>query len=207
VIPRRVLEDARGLVRASRPNESGGILVGRLYRDVETRDLFADVTAAIPAQHTTSAVDRLTFTPETWAAAATELDRRGRGEIYLGWFHSHPGPEQCASCPDEKKALCALGHGFLSADDRLFHRVVFPRAYSFALVFSPTTGDEIEHALFGWRRGVLEKREAHVTGNGRERSIPLDAKVPDETPRGGNEHVTECPSEDTRRKHDPRASS
>ena len=207
VIPRTVLEEARDLVRAARPNESGGILVGRLHRDIESRDVFAEVTAQIPAQYTTSSVDRLTFTPETWAAAGAALERRDRGEIYLGWFHFHRVLDQCASCPDEKRGRCELAKGFLSADDRHLHRVVFPRAYTVALVFSPTAGDGVEHALFGWRYGALEKRGFYVTGDPGARRIPGDAREPHTTRTGGNEHVTESSSEDERRRSDPCGSS
>jgi proteasome lid subunit RPN8/RPN11 len=218
VIPRGILDETRRLVSASRPNESGGILVGRLHRDVESRDIFAEVTAHIPAEHTTSTPERLTFTVDTWTAAREVLESRRRGEVFLGWYHFHPAPGDCASCPDERRSLCALTQGFLSSDDLELHRVVFPRAYSFALVFSPRVGGdvvgreppaeepqfnpraegEVEHTLFGWRRGVLERRDFLVTGTAGDDRAPDDATVTERSGTGGNERVTDGPSETQR---------
>ncbi len=190
IVPQRILDQTRDLARGARPNETGGILIGYLHRDTDSNDLFAEITGQIPVAHATRDVERLTFTAETWAAARAALELRNRQEIYLGWWHSHPVREWCGECPKEKRAACSLSRGFLSVDDRQLHRVAFPRAYTCALVVSDVDDDNVGHALFGWRRGVLERRGFHVSGNTELVYVPAAAARPAEN------RSTECPSEE-----------
>ena len=76
----------------------------------------------------------------------------------VGWWHSHPVLEWCKDCAPEKRAQCALAQGFLSEDDRLLHRTVFPRAYSVALVVNDLESGPT-FSLFGWSRGLIAARE------------------------------------------------
>jgi proteasome lid subunit RPN8/RPN11 len=162
LIPDRVLEEARALTAGAGPSETGGVLVGHLYRDPDRAVLFAEVTAQVPARHTEANATKLTFTPATWTEVRAALALRNRGEIMLGWWHSHPVREWCKKCPEERRRQCALARGFLSDDDRLLHRTVFPRAYSVALVASDVEGGPT-FTLFGWRRGLLEERTFHLS--------------------------------------------
>lgn len=210
VVPQTILDETRDLARGARPNETGGILIGYLHRDSESSELFAEITGQILAVHTTGEVDRLSFTPETWAAARRALDLRNRQEIYLGWWHSHPVREWCRDCPSEKRAACSLSQGFLSADDRQLHRVAFPRAYTCALVVSDVDDDNVGHALFGWRRGVLERRGYYLSGHAEVVHVPELATGPeehrsmeiqsDELESEGGGHAKECASNDGRRR-------
>ncbi len=217
VVSQRVLDETRDLARRARPNETGGILIGHLHRDTESNELFAEITGQIPAVHAMGNVDRLTFTAETWAAAGRALELRNRGETYLGWWHSHPVREWCRDCPKEKREACSLSRGFLSADDRQLHRVAFPRAYTCALVVSDVDDETIEHALFGWRRGVLERRGFHVSGNARlvhmegPTASASELESTDAQSDGleseGGDHAEECSSNDRRRRSDRNASA
>jgi hypothetical protein len=164
LIPRRLLDEARELAVRAGDNETGGILIGHLHRDASLPELFVEITAQIPAEHAPAEVNRLTFTPETWTAAQAAVDLRRSEEVFLGWWHYHVIKEICRNCPDEKKIACQWAHGFLSEDDRLLHRTVFPRAYTCALVVSDIAdGHDVAFSLFGWRRGILEARGFHVT--------------------------------------------
>jgi proteasome lid subunit RPN8/RPN11 len=210
VVPQTILDQTRDLAQSARPNETGGILIGYLHRDTESNELFAEITGQIPAAHTTGDVDRLSFTPETWAAARRALDLRNRQEIYLGWWHSHPVREWCRDCPKEKRAACALARGFMSADDRQLHRVAFPRAFTCALVVSDVDDDNVAHALFGWRRGVLERRGFHVSGRANVVHVPESSARTEEhesmetqwheLEQEGGDHAKECASNDGRRR-------
>ena len=53
---------------------------------------------------------------------------------------------------------------FLSEDDRLLHRAVFPGAWNLALVVNDVAYDDPTLSLFGWRRGLLALRGHHVLG-------------------------------------------
>jgi hypothetical protein len=157
LLPDSVLDEVAAITHEHRGQETGGILVGHLCRDAGQR-LFVDITAQVPARYTTSAPTRLTFTPDSWADVRAAVALRGREEIMLGWWHSHPVRAWCASCPPECRSTCSLAAGFLSPEDRRLHRVVFPRAYSVALVASDAGETAPAFALFGWRRGELVPR-------------------------------------------------
>jgi hypothetical protein len=157
VIPGQTLQEAVALTKAAPATEIGGILIGHLHRDPSGGDLCVEVTAQIAARHTLGSAVKLTFTSETWTDVRRAIALRARGELMLGWWHSHCAREWCKACPTDRQALCPLATGFLSADDRTLHRTMFPSAFSLALVVTNAiTG--IESKLFGWRSGVLEPR-------------------------------------------------
>ncbi len=163
-IPRQVHEEAAALTRAAAENETGGILIGHLHRDSGIPDIFAEVTAQVPAEHTRGTSTRLTFTPETWTAVDAAIKLRRRHEVYLGFWHSHPVQEWCKDCPPEKQRGCNLAKGFFSADDQALFRTCFSRAYNLALVSSVIATGEVKHSLFGWRRGLIEPRGYYIIG-------------------------------------------
>jgi hypothetical protein len=159
-IPQRVLDEAAALTRGSEGIETGGILIGRLHHDV-LPEIFAEVTALIPAEHTRGTVAKLTFTAETWSAASAALRLRNRRELYGGWFHSHPVREFCKDCTPEKQKTCHLARDFFSEDDRAVMRAAFPRAYSVGLVANDTAFG-LTWSLFGWREGKIHPRGFYV---------------------------------------------
>ena len=164
LIPAEVLEETAALTLAHAGVETGGILIGHLQRDETAAELYLEVTAQIPARHTEGSLTKLTFTPETWSDARAAIALRRRGEIQLGTWHSHPVKAMC-QCPEEKRRNgCPLGRGFFSADDRVLHRTVFSRAFNVGLVVSDIRDAPPSFALFGWRRGLIERRGFHRIG-------------------------------------------
>lgn len=158
LIPDRVLEEASAIAIEQSGSETGGVLIGHLRRDSVGGDLFLEVTAQVPARHTEATSAKLTFTAETWSDAKTAIELRGRDEIQLGWWHVHPVKTWCRCPPEKRPNGCPLGRGFLSADDRALHRTVFARAFNVALVVSEVHEPQPTLALFGWRRGTIERR-------------------------------------------------
>lgn len=164
-IPPAILMQAEALKTEAEEKETGGILIGYLWRDSESTEIFAEVTALVPAQHTVAQSTKLTFTAETWEAVQTAIRLRRRGEIFLAWHHTHPSRFWCR-CEPEAQKQCPLGKQFFSADDCALHRTVFSRAFHVALV----TGDrpleaggwEMDHALYGWRNGTIVPRGYHL---------------------------------------------
>lgn len=161
-VPRTVLEETGALARAAEAKETGGILVGHLHRDPDVGGLFSHVTAQIPATHAEADRAKLSFTAQVWTDVRAALALRGRGEIMLGWWHSHPVREWCKDCPEESRSRCALTADFFSDHDRALHRTVFPRAYSLGLVVNDVAVDAPTFSLFGWRSGLIETRGFHV---------------------------------------------
>jgi len=157
-----VLEAAIALARTAPGLETGGVLVGGLQHDDSGSELFLDVQALLPARHAVSQPDRLTFTADTWADAHAALALRGRGESLVGWMHSHP--HFCAKCPPEAQRRCLLARPFLSEHDRALHRAVFGRPFDVALLVTDHGAAGHSCALFGWRRGLIERRGYHLSG-------------------------------------------
>ena len=145
--------------------ETGGILIGHLYKDASLPEIAVVVTAQIPARHTVSKTTKLTFTAETWTAVQAALDLRRSGEKMVGWFHSHPSFAFCnPECPPERRATCALQKPFLSGDDLLLHRAVFAKAWQVALLCNNADAG-LEFALFGWRHGLVQRRGFTLLGD------------------------------------------
>jgi proteasome lid subunit RPN8/RPN11 len=162
-IPRHLLDETAALARAAGSVEIGGILVGHLYRDAGSGEVFADVTAQIHAAHAQGDRSSLKFTPESWTQVRGVIDLRARDELMLGWYHSHPVHAWCAGCPVESRRRCALSNRFFSAHDRSLHRTVFSRAWGLALVVNDIGDGGPTHSLFGWRHGLVQSRGFHLS--------------------------------------------
>jgi hypothetical protein len=163
-VSQRVLDEAAEQTHAQEGTETGGILIGRLWRDVAAGEIFAEVTAQIPAEYASGTNVKLTFTPLVWTAADAALQLRRKGEIYLGYWHSHPVRAWCKGkeCTAEKQKTCSLGKGFFSADDEAVMRAAFPRAYSIAIVANDTAFTDLTFSMFGNRNGITQPRGFYV---------------------------------------------
>ena len=195
LLPARVLEEAADLARTEEGIETGGLLIGHLHHDPGMGELLVEVTAQLPARHTCGDATKLTFTAQTWTEARATLALRGKDEIMLGWWHSHPVRHWCRNCPLDRQRDCALARGFLSADDRALHRAIFPSAYSVALLASDVAFDEVSFSLFGWRQGRLEPRGFHRRKEGA--TVPGSAtgsRSGERSTRESNEADTEQPA-------------
>lgn len=166
IVPAHVFEQAEAQARAAETVETGGFLVGHLHRDTKTGDFFSVVNDQIPAEHTVAEAMRLTFTPESWAAAEAAIKARGRNERCMGWWHFHPW--WCAKCPPENRAQCTLDAGFFSSEDVQLHANCFAMADQFALLLSGKEGGALERACFGWRGGVVAARGYHLMSPARD---------------------------------------
>ncbi|MGE0553218.1 MAG: Mov34/MPN/PAD-1 family protein [Gemmatimonadales bacterium] len=165
-VPGELLEQARARVASERERETGGVLVGHLCRDPARGRLFVLATGQIPALAAVGDATSLSFTAETWTETRAELDRRARGEIMVGWWHSHPVHLWCRDCTIECRRLCALDRGMFSESDRRLHRTVFPRAFAVGLVLSDTGNGPPGVAAFGWRDGLIARRGYHTLPEG-----------------------------------------
>jgi hypothetical protein len=163
-IPRQILDEAEAITLSSQGTETGGILIGHLHRDEGLPEVFAEITAQIPARASGGRA-KLSFNADTWMAVRAAVEIRSKHELYLGFWHSHPVSEWCKNndCSIEKQLNCPLARGFFSQDDQALLRTVFPRAYSVGLVCSDLPLGRPAFSLFGWRRGMIESRGFHIT--------------------------------------------
>jgi proteasome lid subunit RPN8/RPN11 len=162
-IVRHVLEDVVRLTRQAEQVETGGFLIGHLRRDGTGPDVFMEVTAQVPAACAVGEQTRLRFTPDSWTAARSAIALRRRREMLLGWWHSHPVKQwNCRDCPPDRRNACEVCRGFLSEHDRALHRAVFFRAWCVAMVLSDVDQNDPVASLFGWNRGLIERRGFYV---------------------------------------------
>jgi hypothetical protein len=179
----KVLEQCSVLTRRAGAMETGGVLIGRICRDDAGGDLFLDITAQIPAP-AEGALTKLSFTADTWSQVQSAINQRCTNEIWLGWWHSHSYTKfEAESCASEKSAASrerAIATAFLSEEDRLLHRVVFPRAESIALLITDSPVSGMSWAAFGWRGGQVKPRAFHL----------VDVPLPDEFTNLGENHAT-----------------
>jgi hypothetical protein len=161
-LPDSVLHEATSLTREAGEIETGGVLIGHLGHDA-LPDIWAEITALIPARHTVGDTRKLTFTTDTWTDVRQAIALRGRHELALGWFHSHPQFAWCRErkCSVEAQRQCSAAAGFLSADDVALHRTMFARAFSVALLMTHSINGIVPR-LYGWRSGSLEPRGYRV---------------------------------------------
>ncbi len=164
-IPQIVLDEATELARTvgevgtGDEVETGGILVGKLYRDRTSGILFSRITGQLPAEHTIATRHSLRFTPETWASVDQVMrlratDEVARNEIVLGWWHVHGW--FCEFCPPENRALCAFSSPAFSLADRDVHREVFQKPWSIALLLSFLGEERPSYDVFAWSQGQIE---------------------------------------------------
>jgi hypothetical protein len=162
----QVLEQVSVRTRQAGELETGGVLIGYVHRDPASAEIFIEITAQIPAD-ARSELTRLSFTPDTWSHVHSAVQARGGGEIWLGWWHSHsffkhrdekrPGEVQTEDQAAKQSAI-----PFLSSEDRLLHRTVFPRAYSVALLITDSPTNGMSWGLFGWQSTDIARRSFHV---------------------------------------------
>ena len=157
--------------------ETGGILAGHLYKDNASYELFAVISALIPAEHTDATSVKLSFSPETWQAARAAVQSRGRGEIRPARFIPIPLASG-ASAARKRKRRAQLRSQFFSADDQALHRAVFMAPFLIALVMGDRPlleggWDEAVPSMYGWRDGAVEPRPFYLI-----ESDPCDTPVP-----------------------------
>jgi proteasome lid subunit RPN8/RPN11 len=126
--------------------ESGGVLVGQVYGDTATEELFVEVIHAIPARLAAATATSLRFTPETWQEINIEKQKRFQGQqlLTVGWYHSH----LVATRLLDKNGKVGYTDLFFSIDDMFIHEHFFKEPWHVALVLSP---HHQQRVFFQWR--------------------------------------------------------
>lgn len=105
--------------------EQGGILLGRIYRDPERKQVVGVVHAAIPGQGAQGSTTGLRMDTTVWAAMLGRLDQLRKDDQrdlhVVGWYHTHPNE---------------LGV-FMSATDQETQSRFFNQDWHFSLVLNP----------------------------------------------------------------------
>jgi len=166
LIPRHVIDEAVSEARQMPDREVGGVLLGHLRRDPDSREVHLEVTCLVPCESTEATETSVTFTHQTWARVREVTDLRGEGELIVGWVHSHPF-RLCAECPKPVPAECQAKVLFYSADDEFLMELTFPRPFMVGLLAAvePRLEEALGHPpvkLYGWRNGQIRPRGFEV---------------------------------------------
>jgi len=166
-ITEETIDKAVQVSKNSGKTESGGILVGYLCRDSHSdhaSDIFAVITAQIhaPVENEDARETSIRFTPATWSHLRGALRDRHKEEMILSWYHSHPFLKSiCGDVTECKDATCTRSVFFSNADVQ-FHRIAFSSAYSTALVIGDAPCSGVSYGLYGWRWGMVVKRDFYI---------------------------------------------
>lgn len=101
--------------------ESGGVLVGHPFQDLDNLStVFIIIAAAVRQDTSNRSVGHFTVNPQDIAITREEVERQYPGLAVVGWYHSHPG------------------HGiFLSGQDMQIVRSLYNASWHVALVVDP----------------------------------------------------------------------
>ena len=91
---------------------------------------------------------------------------RGREEMILGWWHTHPF--FCRNCPQERRNRCPLSVPAFSPADRQLHREVFQAPWSVALLVSYLGREQPSFDCFVWNKGLIEAEPLHILPHRRQ---------------------------------------
>ena len=122
-----VLDEILDFSQRQLEREIGGFLMGGLYEDGSA---YIEIDQFLPATRTDSAFASLKFTHETWARLNKQIANEFKGQIVLGWHHTHPG----------------FGI-FLSHHDLFIHKNFFSQPWQVAMVVDPR---QHELGFFCW---------------------------------------------------------
>ena len=163
LVDRGVLEESVEEAREDPEREIAGFLLGKLHRDVKSKEVFLAVTGLASAAGTTEAdATSVTYTPASFAHAREMIQLRGAGEVIVGWYHSHPF-RLCAECPLPTPPECLNKILFYSQDDIHLMETTFEQPYMVGLLAAvePRIEEAIGHLpvkLYGWRDGQIQQR-------------------------------------------------
>ncbi len=108
------------------PNiETGGVLVGYPFKEVNRDTEFVIITSVIEQKGEKSNAYHFKVLPEEIIRSRKLLDEIHPGLLFAGWYHSHPG------------------HGvFLSSQDKEIVRSIYDSSWQLSIVFDSISGKE-----------------------------------------------------------------
>jgi proteasome lid subunit RPN8/RPN11 len=101
--------------------EQGGILLGEVFRDPQTKITYAVAEHAIPGRSARGTPGYIEMTHETWKEMYDHADRLNTELPIIGWYHTHPNSLDV----------------FMSGTDRATQARVFKHDWQFAIVLNP----------------------------------------------------------------------
>ena len=167
LIEHGVLEESVFEARDNEQREIAGFLLGHVHHDERNKEAFVAVTGLASSAGTTEADETsVTYTPASFAHVREMIKLRNRGEVVVGWYHSHPF-KLCAECPLPTPPECIAKILFYSSDDFHLMETTFEQPYMVGLLAAVESRLEaaVGHLpvkLYGWREGQIKERGFEV---------------------------------------------
>jgi len=99
-----LLREMRQHAQNNLDREVAGFLIGKVFQDENTSEIYAMIEDQIVARHTDGNQVKVTISSNSWMAFWEEMKQRRGNLQLLGWWHSHPFEIQTGSenGPDSK---------------------------------------------------------------------------------------------------------
>lgn len=138
---------------ATRTLESGGILIGEVYRHPGGGQLYIEVEDFIPAENTQANAVSLRFTHETWQKLIDRKRERFADQKHVvGWYHTHP------PIPVTIRGRSLQTVGYFSRDDKNVQTQFFREKWQIGVVMD---GGSDEFAVFRWQETEIVESDSH----------------------------------------------
>ncbi len=152
---RGALEQARrsAAVGACKDEEIGGFLLGNVFQDPDTDQMFVEIGEVAEADQARGTYVSITFDYNSWRQVLDRIGHDFPGRLPIGWYHSHLVSQAfvmpVAGTEDE---YTASNTPHFSAADLFIHRNFFPDPWHVALVLDLRCKRE---AFFAWQCGQI----------------------------------------------------
>ncbi len=176
-IKQQLIDQIRKHAQRNLDKEVAGFLIGNVYQDTNSPEIFVLIEDQILAQHTTNeSLVAVTITPASWNSFWETMKQRNGSQILVGWHHSHPFSIDKNNVDDmqsrntregikreEAKVISHISTAFFSPEDMFIHQHFFNLPYHIALVVDPNAPPGCgDIAIYGWVDGRIYERPINI---------------------------------------------
>jgi hypothetical protein len=129
-----------------------GVLVGDVYRDPGTKEMFVEILDIIPAEKARSGFTYAVLDNKTLNEINDLLNDKYPGKCNVGWYHTHLIKMIRLSQDKGDYNFKEAAATFFSSDDYFVHQHFFKQPWHVAIVVDP---DVRQMLIFQWKKGQI----------------------------------------------------
>jgi hypothetical protein len=142
-----------GDVSLESDEEVGGFLVGNIYRDQQTEQLFVEISQIIEAEKAQGTYVSLNFNYHAWRQVLDRIDKEFPHQVTVGWYHTHLiSSAEVIPVKGRENEYIARYQPFFSQPDYFIHRNFFPDPWHVALVLDLRCKKDV---FFAWGNNTI----------------------------------------------------
>lgn len=130
-----------------------GILVGDVYQDQDTGEMFVEINNIIPAPQAPAGFCYAILDNAALNAVNDRLNEKFPNKLNVGWYHTHLIKMFHLSKENIYYNIKKLPSTFFSGDDYFLHQHFFKQPWHVAIVIEP---EEQDMTIFQWKKGNVE---------------------------------------------------